>query len=173
MAKKDQEAPVTGDQPAEKDRPTAPKSSPAADKKEGVDTPDQRPDYELVAENTKEGDPQPVEGADAFPGAHPDRVEQLQPPEQAVKAQEAARKRADEVKEIQLSVHDKQVTNVPSETLRTVFSTPQQEDEEPGAIVFQQVGNTVVVTTTGQELVFGREDFLGFLRHANAIAPTL
>jgi hypothetical protein len=102
----------------------------------------------------------------------PDEVTPFEKPKATERAERASDKRADEVREIQLDVHRRQVTSVPSENVRTVYSTPQ-DGKDPESITFQQVGNTVVVTATAKEMEFSREDFLGFVRHTSQIGPTL
>lgn len=94
-------------------------------------------------------------------------------PEAAQKAQTAAGKREKEVKDIQIDTHHDNVSNVPSDAVETAFGA-QPKSDKPVALTFVQVGQEVIVSLENREIArFGREDWLGVVRHVNKIGSSL
>lgn len=100
------------------------------------------------------------------PAVTPDTVTSIEKPAATVKAEKAAVDRADEVRDIQLDVHSKNVTNVPAEPVATIYANAPEKGD-PDSVTFALVGGEVVMTTTAKEMRFGREEWHGFMRKVN------
>lgn len=131
------------------------------------------PEAAKAAEKAPAGDPNlsgaaPGAKVEGKPELAADTTQTFDKPRATLKAEKAAAKRADEVREIQLDVHRLNVTNVPNEGIQTAYAAVPEKGD-PDSISFARVGNEVVVTTTGSNMTFGREEWLGFQRKVSAI----
>lgn len=131
------------------------------------------PEAAQAAEKSKPGDPNlsgaaPGAKAEAKPELAADQTQTFDKPKATLRAEKNAQKIADEVRDIQLDVHRRNVTNVPNSPVQTAYATAPEKGD-PDSVSFARVGNEVVVTTTGNTLTFGREEWLGFQRKVSAI----
>lgn len=131
------------------------------------------PEAAKAAQKQPAGDPNlsgaaPGAKAEAKPELAQDSTQTFDKPKGTLRAERDARKRADEVREIQLDVHRLNVTNVPNEGVQTAYAVAPERGD-PDSISFARIGNEVVVTTTGNSLTFGREEWLGLQRKVSAM----
>ena len=137
------------------------------------DTKDNLTDAELKA--ARKNPPGDTEASGAAPGAkagdEPD-TGTYKTPRATLKAEKDARERVEEVREQQLEAYLRNFGNQPAEVTETVHAN-RPEKGDPDSITFAQVGNSLVITATAKELVFGREEALSFIRAANKIGNSL
>jgi hypothetical protein len=93
-------------------------------------------------------------------------------PASAIKAEEQASKRAEEVAELQKDAFLANHTNVPAGNVVTVYAS-RDGDKDPESIVFSTDGNAVTVVCSARELVFNGQDVLALARAASQVGNTL
>lgn len=121
------------------------------------------------AENRRAAQSKPEQSGNV----QPDTVEQIEQPKAVQKAAEQASKRSDELQDIQARSVLRNLTNVPSEGVSTAYGRKPDSDDHV-AVTFARVGQNVIVYVDDKEIaVFSREDWLGFLRHADHIGTAL
>jgi hypothetical protein len=135
------------------------------------------PEHELKAALDEPAGSTEFSGASAgikATGDGPDTPPAYDRPKAQVAAEKQALKVADEVREIQEDVQRRNLlSNVPDYPVSVAFANRDDDGKPTGSLVFAVAGGELVVTTTGRELHFGREEAASLQRAAAKVAGSL